>query len=231
MKTLGVIGGLGPESTIAYYRLLVAGYRERAGDGAYPSLLIHSIDVNKVLALAAAPKLKELVEYLSTSLVQLGRAGADFAILAANTPHVVFPELAAKSPMPLVSIVEATCDFAKKRGLAKLALFGTRSTMQAGFYQRVFKEQGIEICLPSVEEQNYIHQKYVGELVNGEFRPETRDALLAIAKSLRDAQDIEGVILGGTELPLLMHDDAGLGIPLLDTTRIHVEAALDKMFS
>ena len=103
--------------------------------------------------------------------------------------------------------------------------------MQAGFYQQVFKEQGIELLLPSIEEQNYVHEKYVGELVAGRFLPETSDGLLAIARKLKDDQGIEGLILGGTELPLLLRDDAALGIPFLDTTQIHVRAALDTMLS
>lgn len=226
-----MVGGIGPESTIEYYRLLVSGYRERASDGSYPPLLINSIDVNKVLALAAAPTREALVEYLVASLLPLARAGADFALLAANTPHIVFSELSKKSALPLISIVQSTCDFAKRDKFTKLGLFGTRFTMRAGFYQQVFKEQGIEISLPSLEEQNYIHEKYVGELVNGRFLPDTRERLLAIAGRLRDEQKVEGLILGGTELPLILRDDAVIGIPFLDTTRIHVKAALDRMFS
>jgi aspartate racemase len=230
-KTLGILGGMGPESTIEYYRLLVSGYRERAPDHSYPSLLINSIDVNKVLTLAAAAKRELLVEYLTAGLLQLARAGADYGLLAANTPHIVFPEVSRKSPLPLISIVQATCDFAKKRKFTRLGLFGTRSTMQAGFYQQVFREQGIDILLPGIEEQNYINAKYVGELIAGHFLPETRERLLAIVKKLKDAHGIEGLILGGTELPLLLRGDAEVGIPFLDTTRIHVQAALESMFS
>ena len=231
MKIVGIVGGLGPESTIEYYRLLVSGYRERASDGSYPPLLINSIDVKKLLALAAAADRVPLVEYLLESLLPLARAGAAFALMAANTPHIVFPEVAKKSPLPLVSIVDATCDFAKGHKFRKLALFGTRFTMQARFYQRVFQERGVEIVLPTEEEQNYLHDKYVGELVAGHFLPETRERLLAIAKRLRDEERIEALILGGTELPLLLRGEAAVGIPFLDTTRIHVQATLDRMFS
>jgi len=229
VKTLGVVGGLGPESTVEYYRLLVSGYRDRAA-GNSPSLLINSIDVNKVLLLAAT-NLKALVEYLVLGLLPLARAGADFALLAANTPHVVFPELSNRSPLPLLSIVEATCDFAKKQNFSKLGLLGTRSTMQGGFYQQVFREQSISLVIPTSDEQNYIHNKYVGELVAGRFLPETRDGLVAIARKLKEEQGIEGLILGGTELPLLLRDDTRIGIPLLDTARIHVNAALDRICS
>jgi aspartate racemase len=124
-----------------------------------------------------------------------------------------------------------TCDFAPEHKFKKLGLFGTRSTMQAGFYQKVFRERDIQIELPEVDEQNYIHEKYVGELVAGRFLPETRERLIAIAKRLKDRYAIEALILGGTELPLLLRDDAEISFPFLDTTRIHVQAALERMFS
>jgi len=229
MKTLGIVGGLGPESTIEYYRLLIAGYRERVSDETYPPLLIHSIDVNKLLALAAQGKLKELVEYLLASLLQLERAGANFAIMAANTPHIVFDEISARSSLPLISIVQATCDFARAKALKRLGLFGTRSTMQAGFYQNTFGKAGIAVVVPELEDQNYIHGKYVSELVKGVFLPETGNRFLGIAKELKQRHSIEGLILGGTELPLLLRDGSAIGIAFLDTTRIHVNAALDEM--
>jgi aspartate racemase len=231
MKTLGIIGGIGPESTIEYYRLLIGGYRERVADGSYPHLLINSVDVNRVLALSAQRKLDELAEYLLASLLQLERAGADFGILAANTPHIVFGEISKRSPIPLISIVAAACDVAKARGLKRLGLFGTLSTMQAGFYQETFARAGIAVMTPELEDQNYIHEKYVGELVNGVFLAETREGLLRIANALKERHAIDGLILGGTELPLILRDGSGVEIPFLDTTRIHVNAALERMFS
>jgi len=231
MKILGMVGGIAPESTIEYYRLLIAGYRERVSDESYPHILINSIDVNKVLALAAQRKLSELAEYLLESLLQLERAGADFAILASNTPHIVFDQISVRSPIPLISIVQAACDFARSRDMRRLGLFGTRSTMQGGFYQEVFAKAGITVVIPEMQEQDFIHEKYVGELVNGIFLPETRERLLSIASTLRERHSIDGLILGGTELPLLLRDGSEIGISLLDTSRIHVNAALDEMFA
>lgn len=231
MKTLGIVGGLGPESTIEYYRLLVSGYRDRVRDGSYPPLLIYSIDVNKVLHLAAEKKLGELADYLLSSLKRLQSASADFAIMAANTPHIVFDDVASRSGLPLISIVQATCDYAKARGLKRLGLFGTRSTMQGGFYQQVFARSGMTVCIPQIEEQTYIHDKYVNELVNGVFQRETGQRILTIAEAMQHRDGIEGLILGGTELPLLFRDETPPGLPLLDTTRIHVRAALEMIFS
>lgn len=231
MKMLGIVGGIGPESTIAYYRQLVAGFRQRVAGGGYPPLLIDSIDVNRLLLLASAPERRDLVTYLLESISRLARAGADFTLLAANVPHLVFDELTAVSPLPLLSIVEATCQFARARALKRLGLFGTRFTMQAGFYQKVFRKQDIEIILPDPDDQAFIHEKYVNELINGVFYPETRKGMLDIARALIDHEHIDGLILGGTELPLLLRDNSEIGIPLLDTMRIHVRAALDKMLA
>ena len=229
MKTLGIVGGLGPESTIEYYRLLIAGYRERRPDGAYPRVVINSIDVNKLLTLAGQDRREELAEYLLEALAQLAGAGCDFAILAANTPHIVFDKVAARSPLPLISIVQATCDSVKVRGLKRLGLFGTLSTMQGGFYQTVFAKAGMEVIIPEIADQNCVHEKYVGELVKGIFLPETRQRLLEIADTMKQRNKIDGLILGGTELPLLLREGNELGIPLLDTTRIHVDAAVEEM--
>jgi aspartate racemase len=229
-KMLGVVGGLGPEATIEYYRLLVNGYRERAG-GASAPLLIHSIDVDRVLGLAAEGKREELAEYLLESVQVLARAGADFALMSANTPHIVFDAVARQSPVPLLSIVEATCEFAVQRKLSNLGLLGTRFTMQSGIYQDVCTRQGIRVTLPKPEEQDYVHEKYVGEMVKGRYLPETRAGLLAVAQRMKKDEGIDGLILGGTEMPLLFNDNGGIGIPFVDTTRIHVNAALERMLS
>src|SRR6266480_5942465 len=131
MKILGIIGGLGPESTVEYYQNIIALYRERQRDGSYPQFLINSIDLKKGLDFMDANDLRGMADYLLEGIGKLARAGADFGIISANTPHIVFDEVAVKSPIPLISIVEATCASAKTRKLKRLALFGTRYTMQA----------------------------------------------------------------------------------------------------
>ena len=231
MKTLGIIGGIGPESTIEYYRLIVAAYRARNPDGSFPPVLINSIDMTKMLALIGANQMTEVTKYLADEVNRLGRAGADVALLAANTPHIVFDEIQERAHIPMLSIVEATCDAARQKGLARLALFGTRFTMQGRFYPDVFSKRGIQLIAPAEDDQNYIHEKYMRELVHGHFLDETRSRLLAILDRLIDAQQVQGLILGGTELPLILSDEDYRGIPFLDTTRIHVERALKSMFS
>jgi len=231
MKTLGMIGGLGPESTIDYYQKIIALYRERTRNGSYPEFIIKSVNLRKGPDFMDANDLAGMADYLLEAIGRLARAGADFGLISANTPHIVFDELASKSPIPLISIVEATCAAAKARKLKRLALFGTRYTMQGTFYAKVFSREGIELLVPEPNDKDYIHDKYMNELVPGKFLSETRSGLLAIVDRMKAKSHIDGVILAGTELPLILRDPAHNRIPFLDTTKIHVEAAVDEMLS
>jgi aspartate racemase len=226
VRTAGIIGGIGPESTVDYYRLILAMYRERTQDGSYPSLLINSIDLKKVLDLVERKRLAELTAYLASELRRLADAGADFALLAANTPHIVFDALAAESPVPLISIVDAACRAARAQRLMRLGLLGTRFTMQSRFYPDVFLAAGIELVAPNPDEQDLIHDRYMHELVPGSFRPQTRREFLAIIDRLVVHERIDGLVLAGTELPLLLREAKDLRIPFLNTTRLHVEHAV-----
>jgi aspartate racemase len=231
MKTLGIIGGLGPESTLDYYQRIIALYRERTGNVHYPELVIVSVDLRKGLDFMDANDLNGMTDFLLEGIDKLARAGADFGIISANTPHIVFDDVVPRSPIPLVSIVEATRAVAKAQNLKRLALFGTRYTMQANFYQKVFTREGIDLLVPDTHDQDYIHDKYFSELVPGKFLSETRTGLLAIVDRMKGTSAIEGVILAGTELPLILRDPEHNGIPFLDTTKIHVEAAVAHMLS
>ena len=228
MKVIGMIGGIGPESTVDYYKQLLAVYDKRHPNSGLPAIIINSIDVKKALALVGANQLDQLAEYFLRELGRLARAGAELGLLSANTPHIIFDELSRRSPLPLVSIVEATCAEAKRKGFKKVGLFGTRFTMQAQFYPKVFSREGIALIVPAADEQEYIHDKYVNELIPGKFLDQTRDGLLAIAQCLKAREGIEALILGGTELPLILVDHSAPGIPFLDTTEIHVNAVLDE---
>src|SRR5213080_2747564 len=231
MKILGIIGGLGPESTVDYYQKIIALYRERTGNGSYPEFIINSINLRKGLDFMDANDLTGMADYLLEQISKLARAGANFGLISANTPHIVFDEVASKSSLPLISIVEATCAAAKARNLKRLALFGTRYTMRAIFYPKVFSREGIELVVPKRDDQDYIHDKYMNELVLGQFLPETRAGLLAIVDRMKAKSDIDGVILAGTELPLILRDPDHNGIPFLNTTEIHCEAAVTEMLS
>jgi len=229
-KLLGLIGGISPESTIDYYRLILDDWRKATNDGSAPRILIDSLNMQEALAYLNASDLDGLTEFLLLEIGRLHRAGADFGLISANTPHLVFDAVAARSPIPLISIVEATRDRAAGSGFTKLGLFGTRFTMQARFFFDVFERAGMTLVVPDSDDQNYIHDKYLNELTLGIFNDATRDRMLGIARELIETHAIQALILGGTELPLLLRD-ADIGVPVLDTTRIHVARAVEELLS
>jgi aspartate racemase len=229
MQTAGLIGGIAPESTIQYYRRIVETYRARQPDGSYPPLLINSIDMTRMLALIGAGRLDEVTQFLLEEVQKLSRAGAEFAALCSNTPHVVFEALQRQSPIPLISIVATACRAAHAAKLSRLGLFGTRFTMQGRFYPEVFEPTGIALITPEPQEQAFIHDAYMGELVHGVFLDATRARLVEMIAAMRARAGIDGLILGGTELPLLLPEPDYAGIPMLDTTALHVVAIVDGM--
>ncbi len=245
MKTVGIIGGICPESTIEYYRFIIEGYRERqSGTGilpgdshaqdaratSYPSIIINSVDLNRLIGWINAGELGPFTDYLVAGVEQLANAGADFAVLAANTPHIVFDQIRERSGLPLISIAEATCEKARESGLHRLGLLGTRFTMEAKFYPEVFARAGLTIITPNETERAFVNEKYFGELLKNVFLPETRDQLLAIINQMKQRDTIDGLILGGTELPLILRGVES-DLPFLDTTLIHVARIVDELLS
>ena len=229
MQTVGIIGGIGPESTIEYYRQIIALYRERTGDNSYPPIIINSIDMTRMLGMVGAQQFDELVSDMAGEVGKLAAAGADFALLSSNTPHIVFNRIRDAAPVPMISIVEATCARAQQLGLHKLGLFGTRFTMLGPTYTSVFEQNDIQLVIPQPDDVEYIHTKYMGEWIYGVILDETKARLLQIVQGLKETEGIEGLILGGTEIPLILKDSDDPDIPFLDTTRIHVEAVVDRM--
>ena len=227
MTTVGIVGGLGPESTIDYYRRILEAW-EREDASTAPSIVIDNLDVRRALYLVDSDR-AALTEYLLGSLRRLAGAGVDFAAMTANTPHIVFDQLVARSTVPLLSIVEVCAEEARRRGLRRLALLGTRFTMEAPFYPEVFARYGIAVVAPSALDRSWVHERYVGELLKGNFRDETRQQVIALVRRLRDEEKIDGVILGGTELPLLLTTQVIAHVPALDTTALHVEAIVKRL--
>jgi aspartate racemase len=203
--------------------MLLGRMQERGRPGRH--LLIYSIDLARLLELAGREDQSELIEYLLEAVDRLARGGAGLALFAANTPHLVFDDVARRAPIPLVSMVTAACDAAQALGLRRLGLLGTRFTMAGGFYPKVFAQQSLEVVVPDAQDQIYVHERYVTELVAGRFLESTRAGMVAVMDRMRADHGIDGVILGGTELPLLLRDLI-YPVPLLDTTQIHVDAVV-----
>lgn len=227
VASVGIVGGLGPESTIDYYRRVLAAWQQDDPTST-PSIVIDSLNVQRGLRLVAADR-DGLIAYLVASVRRLAGAGVDVAAISANTPHIVFDEVAAQSPVPLISIVEVCAEAARERGLRRLLLLGTRFTMDAAFYPTVFERFGIVVVPPSEADRTWVHARYVEELLKGDFRDSTRRELVSLVGRLRDAEGVDGVILGGTELPLLLSEPTIAGLPALDTTALHVAAIVKRL--
>lgn len=227
MKKIGILGGMAPQSTVEYYRIITTLCRQQGMGYHYPVIIIYSLNFHEFISLVESGNWLEVINLLSDAINLLSNAGADFAIMASNTPHIVFNEVAARSPIPLLSIAEETGRVASKVGFTSVGLFGTKFTMQADFYSNVLSTKyGISVVTPEEADQDYIHSKIMTELVNGCIVEETRQELSRIARMMVDKEGIEALILGCTELPLILSEEV-VGIPILDTTRIHAEAALD----
>ena len=220
MKKLGLIGGTGPESTIEYYRQIEYAVHEKTG--AFPNLAIESLSVFDVLRFCRKADYDGLVSYLVEGFQCLADAGADFACLTGITPHIVFDRVAAESPIRVISIVEAACQRAKELGFTRIALLGTYPTMAGSFFQTTFSRQDIEVITPEEAEMRYIGEKIETELELAKVFPETQKRFVEIAERLVNEEHAQAVVLGCTELPLILNDSL-LSVPCLDVMKIHIE--------
>lgn len=224
MKRIGIIGGLGPEATVDYYKEIINAFKNGNGDLDYPEIIIYSVNMAHFIGLMREKKYDQATAYISEKIEGLKRAGADFAALSANTPHQLFDELRERSGIPLISIVEATCNEAKSKELKRAGLFGTEFTMNASFFPDVFKKKGIEVIMPGEEDKELINYKLFSEIELGIFKDETRELLIGIIEKMVREQHIDSLILGCTEFPLILTAETYDGIPILNTTKIHVES-------
>ncbi|OUS30508.1 hypothetical protein A9Q99_06020 [Gammaproteobacteria bacterium 45_16_T64] len=231
MKTVGIVGGISPESTIDYYQKIISKYCKKDASGNYPQIIINSINMHKMLSLMQDNQYQELVEFLVSEIDSLRKAGADFCVLASNTAHIVFDQLRQQASIPLISIVEATYRTVIQQQCSQVGLFGTKFTMKGGFYNEILSKNGITVITPNEKDQDYIHQIYMDELVKGIFRDDTRENLIQIAETLTHENDIQGLILGGTELPLILKQDDIPTLCLFDTAEIHTDELVNDMCS
>ncbi|MBR2834736.1 MAG: amino acid racemase [Coriobacteriales bacterium] len=230
MKKLGLVGGLGPESTLAYYRDIVYGVQERLGQKQFPELIIDSVDVYENFDILESGDLDAYAAWLMKPIERLIASGVDFVAISANTPHVVFGRIEPLCSVPLISIVTATAEAAKALGYTKAALLGTGFTMRGGFFENPFTQAGIELILPHDDEIDFVQEKIYTELEQGIVNPETRDAFCDIAARMRDEDGAQALILGCTELPMLLNDKVS-PLPCLDTAQIHVARIIDEIVS
>ena len=226
MNKIGLIGGTGPESTIEYYKGIEYGVQQKLGCNFFPNLTIESLSVFEVLGFCEKQDYSGLTNYLLQGIRNLAAAGAQYAALTGITPHIVFDELSEVSPIPLISMVDSARDYAGVHGYKKICLLGTLPTMEGTFFQSSFANCGIEVVTPNAEEKNYMGMKIETELEFGKVLPETQSAFKKIADRIIREEQVQAVVLGCTELPLIF-DSVELPVPYIDVMQVHINTLID----
>lgn len=221
-KRIGILGGISHASTIRYYEYILKKYYARRLDYHYPEFVIFSLDLAKLIGYEERDDLDSYVRYITSGIQALEKAGADFIVIAANSPHAVFDIVQKRVSVPMISIVETAAQRAEKLGLKKLLLTGIKSTMQSAFYPDVFQKYSIQVMTPDEAEQDEINDAVFRELVLGIYKDSTRNRVLEII----NGYDVEGIILGCTELSLMLNQE-DTPLRLLNTLELHAQAALD----
>jgi aspartate racemase len=224
-KRIGILGGLTPESTVTYYMHIVHRYHEIYGDHGYPETIIYGVSFQRYEDWMGEEDWGSIEEALSEGLERLHAAGADFAVIATNTMHILFDRLQDRSPIPLINIVDAAAEAIKEAGLKKVGLLGTKFTMEKAFYAEGLARHGIEAIIPEKQERDYINRVVFEELSVGDLREQSKKGYLEIIDKLV-AQGAEGIVLGCTEIPLLVTPEH-TNVQLFDTAVIHAEKALE----
>jgi len=233
MKKLGLVGGIGPASTIEYYKNINEGYQKRlenpAKCGENPPMVIDSLNLSVAYELVEKKDWDKFADLFVHSLHHLHDAGAEIAVLTANTAHIVFDDVQKRSPIPLIGLVDETCRYAQSLKCRKVIIFGTAFTMSSKMYEEKFAQYGIEAVVPDEADQLVIHNIIFPNLVAGIITEHEKAAMLDIAGKMLNEHKADSLVLGCTELPLMICPD-DLNINLLDTTKIHIEAILDRIF-
>ena len=223
-KRIGILGGMSPASTVEYYQYLTRSYTARYSDYGYPEILIYSVSFQSYVDWPLDERWDLVARGLSGAAHKLELAGADFIIIATNTMHLVFDQVQARVSVPMLSLLDAIGDAVLARGLERVGLLGTRFAMEQGFYQDALAARGIEVLVPDAVDREVVNRVIYEELVAGRIREESRAEYLSIIGRLAE-RGAEGIVLGCTEIPLLVAQ-SDVALPLFDSTVIHAEAAL-----
>jgi aspartate racemase len=223
-KKIGILGGMSPESTVTYYEYITHAYTERFGDYGYPEILIYSVSFQSYVNWANEERWDLVAQGLSQAARKLAEAGADLILIATNTMHLVFEDVQSSVSVPMLNLLDAVGEAILARGMNTLGLLGTRFTMEKPFYQEALAQKNITVLTPDPPDRAYVNAVIFDELVAGKLLEQSRAGYVRIVNKLAE-RGAEGVILGCTEIPLLLGED-DVSIPLFDTTTIHAEAAL-----
>jgi aspartate racemase len=223
MKHIGIVGGLSPESTIEYYKLICEEYNKKIGEWNFPQVTIRSLNLQEIADLFMVDRWDDMADVIISAIDDLKNSGADFAAVATNTPHNAYERIKEYSSLEVLSIMDATAQEIQRDEFTKVGLLGTKPTMEYGFFQRSFEDYGIEAIVPGKKDRDYVSDVIWNELVHGIITDESKIGYERIIDDLvkRGAQ---GVILGCTEIPLLITDSP---VRTYDTAIIHAKAVLD----
>jgi aspartate racemase len=226
MKKVGIVGGLGPATTLDYYRGIIDAFKSTYHEDGFPEIAVESINLKTFMYHVEKSSWDTIAAFIASKFEALRVGGADFGVIASNTPHRVFDAIQSQTFLPLLSIVDATLNYAKTHDMSNLCLLGTKSTMSADFYQHVFEEEKIRLAVPHEDEQDYMQEKLFSEIEFGIIREETKRNFLAIIDRMVESEKVEGVILGCTELPLLIKAE-DIAVQYIDTAQIHIASIVD----
>ncbi|UZP68037.1 aspartate/glutamate racemase family protein [Desulfovibrio mangrovi] len=230
MKTIGILGGMSWESTLLYYKWLNEGVRERLGGLNSARIVMHSVNFHPVEEAMAAGDWETVASHLVDGAHSVRKGGADFLVIATNTMHKFAERLEAETGVPVLHIVDATAEYAKAMGMHTVGLLGTAFTMEQDFYKgRLEQKHGLKVLTPDTSDRSLVHKVIFKELCCGQVCTNSREEYIRIINGM-EQQGAQAVILGCTEICILV--DSGCSpLPLLDTTHLHVQAALNRALS
>jgi aspartate racemase len=228
MKIIGIIGGMGPESTVEYYKGIINGYKKITGNEDFPQLYIDSINMTGVLKLVQNKQYNELIELFLNEIKKLKSIGVETVAISSNTPHIIIGDLVKKSNLPIIRIVEETCKNARENSLQKVLLTGTLFTMNSDFYKKAFNEYNIECITPNDIEKEIIQNIIFPDLENGIINEQDKIKFKEICNDIISKNNIDGLVLGCTELPLMIKEN-DFKIKILNTTEIHIKSIIKEL--
>ncbi len=227
MKNIGIVGGLSPESTVLYYRTIIDEYRKRFRREDYPVIIIYSVRFGLFREYVSRGEYDKAVELLVEAVESLYRAGASFALISANTPHMFYDDVSSRSPIPLLNIIDCLAEEAMRDNVSRIGLLGTKYTLTKGFYAERLRRYGLEAIVPDEEDVELVNNIIFNELTWGVIRRESRNRIIGVIEKLKN-KGAEAVALACTELPLLFEGVREVeGLRLYDTARIHAVKALE----
>lgn len=227
MKKIGLVGGIGPASTVEYYLGLIAKCHKNQGNDIYPEIVIDSVNMAKHDRALTECDYDSLCDYLVCSLSSLKAAGAEITAITANTEHIVWDRVCDRFPLPVISIVDATVNEIKRQGYKRILVFGTAFTLRSGLYKNALEKNGIAAIVPSEEDIAIIGNLIYPNLENGIVLPEDKKKLIALAEKYIEEENADAMILGCTELPLAIKP-GDVSVPTLNTTEIHINEIYRK---